>query len=890
MASWIGRVAANSARHPFIVLLLSLALTAAALFYSAGHFRMTTDTTELISTGDEWRKRELAIEAAFPSLQRLVIVVIDGATPELAEYAASQLSLALARKPERFQSVRRPDGGLFFDRNGLLFLSLPDVQAAAEGLLRQQFLLASLAADPSLRGVLVTVARALQGVQNGQARIGDFQPLMTAFADTFEKAVEGQPAFFSWQDAMGGLGDGAPRGAPGGRRQTRRVLLVQPALDYTALQPGQAASNAIRETARSLGLDPAHGVRVRLTGPVPLSDEEFASLAEDWHLVAAAMVIALLGILWWAVHSGRVVGAILCTTFMGLFMTTGLGLLATGEFNLISVAFIPLFVGLGIDFSIQFSVRFLAERHFHPDLKEALAAAGRGVGLPLALAAAAIGVGFFSFLPTDYVGVAALGLIAGLGMAIAFALAVTLLPALLVLLRPPAGTMAQVGYAGLAPVEAFLRHHRRAVLACGLLVAIVSAAALPFVRFDFNPLHLKSPKVESMATLSDLTSDPDWTPNTINVLAPSFAASAPIEGRLAALPEVWRTVTLRSFVPEDQPAKLAAIHAVAQRLGPSLGASAAPPPSGEDVKRALAATAPVLRQVAVNASDPASEAARRLADALDRLREAAPDVRAAAATAVVLPLGVMLERLRAMLQAGPVTIESLPRDIVSDWVASDGRARIQVFPRPELDTDDELWHFARVVQAVAPDATGVPISIHAAGDTIVASFLQAGLYSFVASVLILAVALRRVRDVVLTMVPVLLTGLLTFATSAVFDLQLNFANIIALPLLFGVGVAFNIYFVMAWRAGETAPLQSSLMRAVVFSALTTATAFGALWLSSHPGTASMGRLLMISLGWELLVTLLFRPALLAVPPVEKVGTFGRVTAPKGTPPRRPGET
>ena len=861
MASWIGRVVATSARHPFIVLLLSLALTAGALFYSAGHFAMTADTAELISTRHEWRQRELAYEAAFPSLQRLTIVVIDGATPELAEHAASRLSASLAQKPGLFQDVHRPDGGPFFDRNGLLYLPLPDVQAATEGLLRSQFLLASLAADPSLRGVLATVSRALQGVQHGQARLDDIQPLMTALADTFEKAAAGQAAYFSWQDLMAG--------APGGKRQTRRILIVQPVMDYSALQPGEAASNAIRATARSLGLDPAHGVNIHLTGPVPLADEEFASLAEDWHLVAGAMVIALLGILSWAVHSGRVVAAILLTTFMGLIMTAGLGLLVTGRFNLISVAFIPLFVGLGIDFSIQFSVRFLAERHYHPGLQEALVAAGRGVGLPLALAAAAIGVGFFAFLPTDYIGVAELGLIAGLGMAIAFGLAVTLLPALLALLRPPAGAMEEVGYARLAPVEAFLRHNRRGVLAAGLVVAVVSAAALPFVRFDFNPLHLKSSKVELMATLADLSSDPDWTPNTINVITPSLAASEPIERRLTALPEVSRTVTLQSFVPEGQPEKLTLIRAAAQRLAPALGASAAPPPSDEELRQALAATAPALRQVAAAAAGPASQVALRLADALDRLQQAAPDVRAAAATAIVLPLGVMLDRIRALLQAGPVTRESLPADIVSDWITKDGRARIQVFPRPELETDDGLWRFARAVQAVAPDATGVPISIRAAGDSVVAAFLQAGAWSFVAITLILVAALRRVRDVVLTMVPVLLSGLLTFATSAVLDLPLNFANIIALPLLFGVGVAFNIYFVMAWRSGETAPLQSSLMRAVVFSALTTATAFGALWLSSHPGTASMGRLLMISLGWELLVTLLFRPALLAVPPADR---------------------
>jgi hypothetical protein len=861
MTLWVGRIVAASARHPFIALLLALALTALALVYSSGHFAMTTDTARLISTKDKWRQHELAYEKAFPSLQWLTIVVIDGATPELAEDAAKRLSAALAGKPALFHGVRRPDGGPFFDRNGLLFLPQPQVQAAVDGLMRSQFLLASLAADPSLRGVLDALSRGLQGVQHGQAKLGDFQPLMTALADTFDKAVAGQPASFSWQDLMATPSDGGA-----GMRQTRRVLVVQPVLDYSALQPGAAASNAIRKTARSLDLDPAHGVSIRLTGPVPLGDEEFASLAEDADLVAGAMVLALLGILWWAVHSARVVAAILVATLMGLAMTTGLGLLVTGRLNLISVAFIPLFVGLGIDFAIQFSVRFLAERHFHPGIREALVAAGRGVGLPLALAAAAIGAGFFAFLPTEYIGVAELGLIAGLGMGIAFALCITLLPALLTLVRPPDNRLEEVGFAGLAPVEAFLRDKRHAVLAVGLVAALASLAALPFVRFDFNPLHLKSERVESMVTLRDLTSDPDWTPDTINVLAPSLAAVEPLERKLTALPEVSHAVSLRSFVPEDQPEKLAIIRAAAQRLGPALDVAAAPRPTDEEVRLALVATASLLRQMEMNGGP--SQAALWLADACDRLQQATPDIRAAAASAVVLPLHVMLERVRTSLQAGPVTIESLPADLVSEWMAKDGRARIQLFPRTEFRNDDGLWRFARAVQAIAPDAIGVPISIRAAGDAIVASFLQAGLWSFLAITLILAAALRRVRDVMLTMVPVLLSGLLTFATTAALDLPLNFANIIALPLLFGVGVAFNIYFVMAWRAGETAPLQSSLMRAVVFSALTTATAFGALWLSSHPGTASMGRLLMISLGWELLVTLLFRPALLALPPRE----------------------
>ncbi|HEV7543330.1 MAG TPA: MMPL family transporter, partial [Reyranella sp.] len=633
--------------------------------------------------------------------------------------------------------------------------------------------------------------------------------------------------------------------------------------------PGAAASEAIRATARSLGLDPAHGVTVRLTGPVPLADEEFATLAQDAHLLLGAMLVALLGILWLAVRSARVVIAILATTLVGLTLTAAIGLLAIGRFNLISVAFIPLFVGLGVDFSIQFSVRSLAERLVHPDLRAALTETGSSIGQALALSAAAIGAGFFAFLPTSYVGVAELGTIAGLGMIVAFALSIVLLPALLMLLRPPANRMAEVGFTMLAPVDALMHRRRRVVLAVAFLAAVVSCALLPLVRFDFNPLSLKSSKVESMATLEALAADPDWTPNAINVLAPSLAASESLEQRLVALPEVSRVITLNSFIPTQQKEKLALIGNAAMRLKPILDVVPLAPPSDSELQQSLASTAASLRQAATDATDSAAIAARRLADALERLHAALPDVRAAAAAAVATPLKVMLDQTRALLQAGPVTFETLPRELVADWTAKDGRARMQVLPQGGQDDNASLRRFGRAVQAVAPDATGSPISTSASGDSIVEAFLQAGLYSLLAIMLLLAVVLRRTRYVVLTMLPVMLSGLLTFATCAALDLPLNFANIIALPLLFGVGVAFNIYFVLAWRAGETAMLQSSLMRAVVFSALTTATAFGALWLSSHPGTASMGRLLMISLGWELLVTLLFRPALLARPPARQ---------------------
>jgi len=865
----IGRIVAASTRHPLIVLFLVGGLTLAALVFTAQNFAMTADTSQLISKRLEWRQRGLAFEAAFPQFNNLTMVVVDGATPELADDAARRLAAALNERRDLFQTVRWPDGGPFFQREGLLFLPLADVEAATSGLIRSAPLLVRLAADPSLRGALVVLTDIVQGLKQGEVSLQDIEPTMTAFSKTFEDAVAGRPAFFSWRTFF--IGEKSPD-----MRGIRHVLLVQPVMDYGALEPGAAASDAIRNIAQSLGLDRAHGVTIRLTGPVPLADEEFASLVQDAHLVLGAMLAALFGILWLAVRSVRVVLAIAVTTLIGLVLTAAAGLLVTGRFNLLSMAFIPLFVGLGVDFSIQFSVRALAKRLVLPTREAALAETGASIGRPLALSAAAIGAGFFAFLPTSYIGVAELGAIAGLGMIVAFGLSIVLLPALLALLRFPPARMAEVGITMLAPVDRFVTRHRFGVLALALVAALVSMALLPLVRFDFDPLNLKSPKVESMTTLRALAADPDRTPYAINVLAPSVVEAQALAQRLSALPEVSHVVTLQSLLPTQQTEKLEAVADAAAVTEPALAdVSLRPPPSDEELQKRLASTEAALQSAVHKATEePASLSVLRLAKALAQLKAATPEVRARAQAAVTGPLQATLDQIRTELKASPVTISTLPPDLVADWMTKDGRVRLQVLPRAGRTDNEFLRRFAAAVQKVAPNATGAPIDTSASADTIVEAFLQAGAYSGVVIIVLLAVVLRRARDVVLAMLPALLSGLLTFATCGILGLPLNFTNIIALPLLFGVGVAFNIYFVMAWRAGETAMLTSSLMRAVFFSALATASAFGALWLSTHPGTASMGRLLMIALGWELLVTLVFRPALLARSPQSNPGLQG----------------
>jgi uncharacterized protein len=566
-----------------------------------------------------------------------------------------------------------------------------------------------------------------------------------------------------------------------------------------------------------------------------------------------------------ALHSTKIISAVFANLFIGLSITTAIGLWMVHSLNLLSIAFAVLFVGLGVDFGIQFSVRYRSERFKSNELQTALEKAAEYSAIPLSLAAMATAAGFLSFLPTDYKGVSELGQIAGVGMLVAFLSSITVLPALLSLLNPP-GEKEPVGYAFLAPVDHFLEKYRVIIIVGTLLVAVAGLPLLYFLRFDFNPINLRNPKVESIATFLDLRNDPNTGANAINVMTNSEADAKKIEAKLAKLPEVLRVLSLDSFVPEDQPEKLKLIAQGAKALNPALNPESidAPPSDAENVD-ALKGTVESLRRTAGDAKGPGAAASRRLADALSRLADSNEAVRNKTQAIFVIPLKVVLDQLKNALQAKPVSLKTLPSDLVRGWKTKDGLTRVEAQPRGDPNDNDTLRKFAAAVLAAEPNAVGGPVSILKSGDTVVKAFIHAGLGALVVISFLLWLTLRRVTDVLLTLVPLLVAGAVTLEICVLIGLPLNFANIVALPLLLGVGVAFKIYYVTAWRAGKTNLLQSSLTRAIFFSAMTTATAFGSLWLSSHPGTASMGKLLALSLVMTLAAVLLFQPALMGKP-------------------------
>jgi len=350
------------------------------------------------------------------------------------------------------------------------------------------------------------------------------------------------------------------------------------------------------------------------------------------------------------------------------------------------------------------------------------------------------------------------------------------------------------------------------------------------------------------------------------VLTRSQADARKIEARLEKLPEVLRVMSLDSFVPADQAPKLKLIAQAAKTLGPALNPdSIDPAPSDQENVDSLKSSVDSLRRTAGDAKGPGAVASRRLADALEKLASSDEATRNKAQALFVTPMNVVFNQLRSVLQAQPVSLDTLPPELVSAWKSKDGLMRVEALPRGDPNDNDNLRKFASAVLAAEPTAIGGPVSILKSGETVVNAFIHAGIYALVVIGLLLWITLRRITDVALTLVPLLVAGAVTLEICVLIGLPLNFANIVALPLLLGVGVAFKIYYVTAWRAGRTNLLQTSLTRAIFFSALTTATAFGSLWLSSHPGTSSMGKLLALSLVTTLAAVLLFQPALMGKP-------------------------
>ncbi len=851
LAAWVGLVL----RYARTTIAAVLVLGAAGAYYAAGHLGINTDTADMISASLPWRQDFIDYRETFPVRDRNIVVVVDAPRARDAERFAETLAARLRDQPDAYRGVFLAGSGAFFEQNGLLYLGVDELEQLSDRLVAAQPLLGLLGRQLDGAGTIEVVETALA---EDAAPAAALAPLYEELAGTLEAAARDDDVPpLAWDRLVGATADDS----------TRRLVVVEPVLDFTRVQPAGAAIERLRELVDAELERTASPVDVRLTGTVAMEHEEMVSVSRGAGVAAAAALAMVALVLYWALRSLRLLAVSLVTLVVGLACTAAFAALAVGELNLLSVAFAVLYVGLGVDFILHITLRFKERAAEGASRHAAIRDTLQGVGASLVICAVTTAAGFYSFMPTPFEGVSELGLISGTGMFVSLLVSVTLLPALLAVtsgrgFRAPApeGASRRVW-------QSVGRHPKRVVLGC-VLIMLATFASLPWTQFDSNPVNLRDPDSESVAVLRELAAESRAPLLNLVAIADDTATARAWAAELEPLPEVREVNTVDELVPARQQEKLAVLDDLGLVLGPGFADVERRPEKPDALRSALAR----LEQRLNALEDPAGPE-RRLREAVASFNARLERLPADAARARLAELGGALtetlprelERLDTALGAEAFGRAMLPDVLAERWLGSSGRELVEIVPAENVDDNAAAERFVEAVRAVVPRATGMPVVHQEASETVVRSFRLALTYAFIMVVVILLVLLRRIRDIMHVTVPIVFAAGATAGLTVWLGIPFNFANIIALPLLVGVGVDSGIHMVHRMRTappGDGELLATSTSRAVLASGLTTIAGFGNLAWSEHPGMASMGQLLTLGMVVTLFATLVLLPALL----------------------------
>ncbi len=847
-------------RHGLVLLVLMLCGTGVLLYFTARNFRINTDLTEMISEKLSFRQDVKKFHREFPQLVGNVVVVVRGETPEQARQARNLLARRLAQENPVFHSVYAPGAGPFFDKNGLLYLSRDKLEELGDRLAEMQPFLALLSRDFSLSGLFSVLSRIVEQKEMSLAENDQLLVLFDRLARVFSAVGAGETARMDWQSlVMGGR-------AGSGEQQFILLRLAGGGRGGSV----KKAVRTIRQAARDLHLADRFDTEISITGKPVISWEDLRSVRRDI-TIASLVSFVLVGIvLYLGLGSMRLVVAGLFTLAVGLAWTIGFAILVVGQLNMISVTFVVLFIGLGIDYGIQIFLRYkelLIQGRPHMD---AIAEAVSATGNTLLLCAISTAIGFYAFVPTAYVGASELGLISGTGMFLIFLASITVLPAVMALMPEQKRQGLPLATGGL--VSRWLTRYPRPILVVAGGLFLVSLLLLPRITFDTNPFNMSDQGSQALQAAMRLFAGERTTPWTISVLAADRRQARQLAERLKALPEVGAAITIDDFVPADQEEKMALIEDMALTMPPAPVADKTPAPHRYRQDRAalLALARALDRRLAGGGMNRAvREKVNVLAAAVHGIERQLGDTEQEKRVfdrleqALLPDLGTLIRRLNRLMEARPVTLADLPPDLVSRYVSADHHYRIQVFPSRDLRDRRNLEQFVSAVTAIAPTATDQPVTVLRAGQTIVRAFRNASILAFVLIGLFLRLTMRTWTEVFLVLAPLLLALCYTAAAAVLLHIPFNFANIIVVPLLLGIGVDAGIHVLHRVReehGRHIHVLETSTARAVLFSSLTTVMSFGTLSFMHHAGTASMGRLLTLSVTLMIACTLIVLPA------------------------------
>lgn len=848
-------------RHPRTVLLLICLACGFSLFYTVGHLGIDTDTTKILSQDLPFQQHRKRLMEAFPQDDQSILVVVDANTPEHTEQALDYLEARFNHEKQQIQAVYIPGAGEFFDRHSLLYLDLDQLNALAAKLTEAQPFIGTLSKDNSLKGLLSIIGQAISTQERKLPT--ELNPLLDKIRLAIRAVLDDNAYQLSWQQMLFEKEDQAVL-------SRQRFILLQPILDFDELRPAEKSLTAVQAIVQKAKQD-LPGVNIRLTGEVVLEHDELTTVTYSAEIASIFSLILVCLTLIIGYRSVKMMLITLTVIVMGLILTAGFAALTVGHLNVISIAFATLYIGIGDDYTVQLCLRYRELLARKLSRQQALIGAVHKVSPSITLCAITGATGFFAFVPTAYTGVSELGIISGVGIFISLLITLTALPALLVLFPLKAATTKPDSFFPGWVYRFPMRHATLIRWATGALI-ITGLAVLTQVRFDVNPLNLRNPKTESVATFRELLKTKHASPMTLSVLTETKDQALAKARKLKQLESVENAITIFDYIPDAQQAKLAVLEDLSLIMGLQL--TTFPPVRKDNTEDHIAALKKLEQSIDQHLTrqpnSRLSETLRPLREDLERLIASLQTASAAQKTAKLGKLQSSLldtlpDTMNTLLKglgAGPVTIDDLPSDLTKRWLSKDGIYRIMVTPSKDLNDQKNLKDFVNEVRELAPDATDLPVIYLESGNAIVKAFQQALVSALAAIIVVLLLSRRHIKDIPLILLPLLMTGILTAASTVVMDNPFNFANIIVIPLLFGLGIDAGIYIMDRLHnpGREDSVLQTSTARGVVFGEMTTLCSLVSMAFTPHPGLASLGQLLAIGLILMVLCTLIVLPA------------------------------
>ena len=867
-------------RSPRLVLLLTSLLAVLSLLIAAGRMQIRPSRAELVFTGERLAQLQRAFKREFPDRDD-VVVVVDATNLPRAKQFVSALAARLQEDREHVAEVFYRVDEAPFEAHALQYLSLEELEELRETIDGHRELIRDITTAPGLNSLFAGINREmgealvghfftgfLEEEKTGEVDLGFLNALLRQIRDWLDGARSFVSPWGEW------LGTGKEPVAEGYLlTEGERYLVLLVTIRETggqSLVPMRGSIERIRTAIAQLqGEYP--GIEVGVTGSDALASDEMVTARRD---ATVATIIALVGvttlfILFWK----NVLTPLraLLSLAVGVCWTLGFISLIVGSLNILSAMFVPILIGLGIDYNVHLLERFAEERAAGHDPGEALETTFRKAGVTTATGAMTTVVAFYSLLLTDFKGLVELGFITGSGLLLCLGAGFTVLPALLVVQERQAEAWTVTRSTGFLHAFERASHRPRVMIAGAALLVAISLPALAKIRLEFNLLELQAHGTESVDWELRLLDEGGTSTWFGIVLARSPEEVEAKTAKLEALPSVGQVQSLFSFLPEKPVEKLAAIQALQAPLGELPATFGRLKPVNVEALRTT------LERMRFKLGDPERfssttdeelEEARVLVDAVKTRLATRPPAETRDLGAYQAKLFADFERnmavLRTNLQSRPMTAAQMPQELTNRFIGTEGTYLLKVYPRGNIWGREGVKEFVSEVRSVDPDAIGDPVTAWEHGTSMEKGYLRGGLYATIAMAVVILLSFGSLTHLLLAVLPLGVGGAWTLGLMDLFRINFNLANLIILPLIAGYGIMNGLHIVKRYQqqGGKGPVIAHSTGRAVFLSATTTMVGFGSLMVASHRGIFSLGFLLSVGVASILLASLTVLPALL----------------------------